>query len=397
MAVDPADDCTFWYTNEYLGSSGSFNGHTRIGSFKCPGCGSPPPANDFSISASPSSVSAAQGSNAASTISTAVTNGSAQPVALSASGAPAGTTVSFSPASVTAGASSTMTVAVGAATAVGSYTITVTGTGPGATHSTSVALTVTGTGGVVNGGFEAGNLGGWSATGAFTPVIATTPHTGAYSARLGSTSAFNGDSTLTQTVTVPSGSPTLTFWYQPHCTDTITYDQIQMQVRSTGGATLATVLNVCSNSGAWTQATYNLAPWAGQNVVLWFNDHDDNYPTDPTYFLLDDVSVSGGGPPPPNDFSISASPTSVSVAQGAAGTSTISTAVTSGSAQTVGLSASGAPAGVTVTFAPSSVTAGSSSTMTLAVAAGTATGTYTITVTGTGASATHTTSVALTV
>jgi hypothetical protein len=30
---------------------------------------------------------------------------------------------------------------------------------------------------------------------------------------------------------------------------------------------------------------------AGENVVLWFNDHDDGYATDPTYFLLDDVAV----------------------------------------------------------------------------------------------------------
>jgi hypothetical protein len=122
-------------------------------------------------------------------------------------------------------------------------------------------------------------------------VISTTAHSGSYSARLGSTSAVNGNSTLTQSVVVPSGSATLTFWYQPHCPDTLTYDQIQMQVRSTSGATLATVLNVCSNSGAWTQKTFDLSAYAGQTVVLWFNDHDDGYPTDPTYFLLDDVTI----------------------------------------------------------------------------------------------------------
>ena len=103
---------------------------------------------------------------------------------------------------------------------------------------------------------------------------------------------MNGDSILTQTVTVPSGSPTLTFWYQPHCTDTITYDQIQMQIRSTGGAMLASVLNVCPTTSAWTLASFNMAAYAGQTVVLWFNDHDDGYPTDPTYYLLDDVSLS---------------------------------------------------------------------------------------------------------
>src|SRR5207237_6356747 len=106
----------------------------------------------------------------------------------------------------------------------------------------------------------------------------------------------------------------LTFWYQPHCTDTIQWDQIQMQIRSTAGATLATVMNVCSNTGVWTQVSFNLSAWAGQTVVLWFNDHDDGYAGDPTYFLLDDIAVSGT-PPPPSDFSIAASPSSLSVAQ----------------------------------------------------------------------------------
>jgi hypothetical protein len=34
MFVDPTDDCTFWYTNEYLVNNGSNNWHTRIASFK---------------------------------------------------------------------------------------------------------------------------------------------------------------------------------------------------------------------------------------------------------------------------------------------------------------------------------------------------------------------------
>src|SRR5205823_14486866 len=38
MTVDPADDCTFWYTNEYLKASGTFNWSTMIASFKFPGC-----------------------------------------------------------------------------------------------------------------------------------------------------------------------------------------------------------------------------------------------------------------------------------------------------------------------------------------------------------------------
>ena len=38
MSVDPVDDCTFWYTNEYLKADGTFNWSTRIASFKINGC-----------------------------------------------------------------------------------------------------------------------------------------------------------------------------------------------------------------------------------------------------------------------------------------------------------------------------------------------------------------------
>lgn len=38
MSVDPLDDCTFWYTQEYYATTGS-NWQTRIGSFKFPSCG----------------------------------------------------------------------------------------------------------------------------------------------------------------------------------------------------------------------------------------------------------------------------------------------------------------------------------------------------------------------
>ena len=40
MTVDPIDDCTFWYTQEYLKTTGSFNWSTRIANFKFSNCGS---------------------------------------------------------------------------------------------------------------------------------------------------------------------------------------------------------------------------------------------------------------------------------------------------------------------------------------------------------------------
>jgi uncharacterized repeat protein (TIGR01451 family) len=41
MQLDPVDDCTFWYTTEYLKNTGSFNWNTRITTLKFPGCDKP--------------------------------------------------------------------------------------------------------------------------------------------------------------------------------------------------------------------------------------------------------------------------------------------------------------------------------------------------------------------
>lgn len=38
MTIDPTDDCTFWYTTEFLRTTGAFNWNTRIASFKFAGC-----------------------------------------------------------------------------------------------------------------------------------------------------------------------------------------------------------------------------------------------------------------------------------------------------------------------------------------------------------------------
>ena len=38
MSIDPSDNCTFWYTNEYIPSNGSFNWRTRLASFKFTAC-----------------------------------------------------------------------------------------------------------------------------------------------------------------------------------------------------------------------------------------------------------------------------------------------------------------------------------------------------------------------
>ena len=42
MTLDPVDQCTFYYTNEYLTTNGAFNWSTRIASFRFPSCTSAP-------------------------------------------------------------------------------------------------------------------------------------------------------------------------------------------------------------------------------------------------------------------------------------------------------------------------------------------------------------------
>jgi hypothetical protein len=38
MSVDPADDCTMWYTGEYMGGSGAREWATRLFSFRFSAC-----------------------------------------------------------------------------------------------------------------------------------------------------------------------------------------------------------------------------------------------------------------------------------------------------------------------------------------------------------------------
>jgi subtilase family serine protease len=98
-------------------------------------------------------------------------------------------------------------------------------------------------------------------------------------------------------------------------------------------------------------------------------------------------------------FTLSGSPTAVSVETGSSGASTITTAVSGGFNSAVALVASGVPAGVTVSFSPASIPAPGSgtSTVTFAVSSTTAPGTYSITITGTDGNLTQTATVSLTV
>lgn|GEM_PF-2455714 len=133
------------YNNKFTSDLGSCTG---------PGgsCGSTPPSQpSFTLSASPSSLSFAQGGSGSTTITVNSLNGFDSAVTLSASGLPSGVTASFSPSAVTpssdGSATATLTLAASSTAATGSANLTITGTGGGLTETTATALTVTSTGG----------------------------------------------------------------------------------------------------------------------------------------------------------------------------------------------------------------------------------------------------------
>ena len=99
------------------------------------------------------------------------------------------------------------------------------------------------------------------------------------------------------------------------------------------------------------------------------------------------------------DFALSASPTTVSVAQSGTKTTTISTTVSGGFNSAISLSASGLPSGVTAAFSPASIAApgSGSSTLTFTASSTAAIGTSTVTINASGGGVSHSTTVSLSV
>ncbi len=98
---------------------------------------------DFSIAASPSSITVQSGAQGTSTITIATLNGFTSAVTLSATSPTGWTTPTFSTNPIQTQGTSTLTITVPSGTASGPYTITVTGISGTLSHSTTVTVTVT--------------------------------------------------------------------------------------------------------------------------------------------------------------------------------------------------------------------------------------------------------------
>jgi hypothetical protein len=143
MAIDEADDCTFWYTAEYYQLTASFDWSTRLASLKFSNCGGTQ-SPDFSLSATPSSQSVTPGQSTSYTVTATPLNGYTGTVNLTVSGCPTNSTCTLNPTSLTLppAGNSTLSVQTSSSTPPGTYTLTVKGTDGTLTHTTSVTLVV---------------------------------------------------------------------------------------------------------------------------------------------------------------------------------------------------------------------------------------------------------------
>ncbi|WP_327308757.1 glycosyl hydrolase family 18 protein [Streptomyces sp. NBC_01298] len=230
-----------------------------------PFTGGGPVADDFSLSVAPGSAVLVPGTSTTATISTAVTSGSAQAVALTVTGAPAGVSATVSPGSVTAGGSAQLTVTAAASAGPGTYPFTVTGAAGALSRSATFTVTVPGPGGsgLANGGLESGTLGPWTCESGAS-VVSTPVHGGSYALKTSPTSGQTGE--CTQTVTLaPNAKYTLSGWVQG------SYAYLGVRGGASGSAWTSstgwTKLTVPFTTGPSGTATVYLHGWYGQGPV----------------------------------------------------------------------------------------------------------------------------------
>ncbi len=428
------------YTITVTGTSGSTTSSTTVTLTVT--------APSFTLSASPSSVSITQGKSGSSTISSSVSGGFNSAIGLTATGQPSGVTVSFNPTSITGAGNSTMSITVGSSVPGGTYPITVTGTSGSIVKTTTVTLTVT-----VPAGFTlAASPSTLSlAPGASGSSTISSTYTGGYSSpiNLSATvspsgpsvrlnhSKLSGHRTANLTVNVPSGTSAGTYIITVTgtsgsivATTTVTLtvtgssgsfalsaspSSLSLAQGASGNSTITSTVSggfssaiSLTASGQPAGVTVGFSPGsitgagtATMSITVGASVATGTYPitvtgtsgsTTATTTVTLTVTSGGSG-----SFALSASPSSLSLAQGASGNSTITSTVSGGFSSAISLTASGQPAGVTVGFSPGSITGAGTATMSITVGASVATGTYPITVTGTSGSTTATTTVTLTV
>jgi hypothetical protein len=276
------------------GTSGSLT-HTTSVSLTVNAVATP----DYSLSASPSSLTVKQGTSGSSTITVTPSGGFTGSVSLSTSALPSGVTAAFGTNPTTS--TSVLTFTASATATVGTSTITVTGTSGTLSHTTTISLTISSSATsqnlIVNGGFETGTATPWTMTAGVLNNSASEPaHTGAWDAWHNGYGTTHTDSSV-QTVTIPSTATTanLVFWLHIDTAETTTttaFDTFQVQVLNSANTVLAT-LGTFSNlnkAAGYQSHTFSVLSFKGQTVKIRFLGTEDS--SLQTSFVLDDVALN---------------------------------------------------------------------------------------------------------
>jgi hypothetical protein len=219
----------------------------------------------------------------------ATDSASGQTLTYSATGLPAGLSISASTGLIS-----------GTPTAAGTTSATVTARDTtGSTGSASFSWTITSTGGTCspaqllgNPGFENASPSPWTATAGVINANGSgeTAHGGTKFAWLDGYGTTHTD-TLTQAVTIPAACThsTVSFWLHIDTSETTTTTQFDKLTVSANGTTLATFSNLSHLSG-YALHSYSLAAFAGQAVTLKFSATEDS--SLQTSFVVDDTALS---------------------------------------------------------------------------------------------------------
>jgi len=276
------------------GTSGSLT-HTTTISLTVNAVATP----DFSLSASPASLTVKQGTSGSSTITVTPSGGFTGAVTLSTSALPSGLTAAFGTNPTTS--SSVLTFTASSTAATGTSTITVTGTSGTLSHTTTISLTISSAAAqqlIGDPGFENGtNTAPWTLTaGVINNSASEPPHSGSWDAWLDGYGTTHTDS-ATQTVTIPSTATTatLTFWLHidtAETTTTTTFDTLQVQVLNTANTVLATLgtFSNLNHAAGYQQRSFSMINFKGQTVKIRFLGREDS--SLQTSFVIDDVNLN---------------------------------------------------------------------------------------------------------
>ena len=340
ISVDPTDDCTFWYTTEYLKANGTFNWSTRIANFKFAGCSIAP---DFALAATPASQTVTAGNPASYTATVTPNGGYTGTVSFSVAGLPAGATATFTPTTVTTSGTTTMAVATTSTVAAGSYPLTITGTDGTLTHTASVTLVVT------------------------APVVGDF----AISATPASQTVAAGSATSYTATITPSGG----------FTDTVTFSASGLPAGASASFSPASV----AGTGSSTMTVTTTAATAAGTYVVTITGTGSTLTHSTTVTLV--VTAAP-------DFTIAASPSTLTITRNVNGTYTVNVGALNGFSGAVNLTVTGLPRNTTATFSPTSVVGSGTSTLTVNSSRR---ANSTLTITGTSGTTTHSVNVTLVV